>query len=431
MNLIRFNLVLFALTAVFSCEERNNDQESLTFTLPELVTISPATVTQTTAILTGSLISTGDTNIIEKGFYWGTEPNTINSGVKIQDDSQNKYFSILIEDLIDETKYYVNAYAINSIGISYGGELSFITDSYKLSKVVMEKSDNYTFQSIPINAEITDNGGAEIIEKGFYWGLNPNSELTGTKHQIELNEGIFSDTLFDLIPNNTYYIRAYAINSVGITISNEISYILNLNISGPMLEDIDGNIYKTVYIGEQLWMAEDLKVTKYRDGSTIPLIIYDDSTGWPSILTDMRLSEMHYNHKVIQNSKNICPIGWHIPSNNEWRRLIDFIGGKESGGKLKEVGTLNWREPNSGASNESGFTALPRGIYSIDVENGMNRMNINGSSQYAFYWSSDYELETGLLSYWYLTYDNHQITEKSLVVSNANSQGFIIRCVAD
>ena len=134
--------------------------------------------------------------------------------------------------------------------------------------------------------------------------------------------------------------------------------------------DIDGNIYHTVDIGTQTWMVENLKTTRFNDGTDIPFV--SDGKQWEN-MTSAAACWYDNNHLykelygVLYNfyaakSGNICPQGWHVPSDAEWTKLSNFLGGETiAGGKLKETGTNLWWSPNSEATNESGFTALPGG----------------------------------------------------------------------
>jgi uncharacterized protein (TIGR02145 family) len=145
---------------------------------------------------------------------------------------------------------------------------------------------------------------------------------------------------------------------------------------GPNITDGEGNIYKTVNIGTQQWMAENLKVSKYSDGTTIPNI--SDNTQWQNNTTG---AWAFYNNDAVNNTKygklynwyavspttngnkNVCPTGWHVPTDAEWTILIDYLGGESvAGGKMKEAGTTSWNSPNTDATNTSLFTALPVGF---------------------------------------------------------------------
>ena len=135
------------------------------------------------------------------------------------------------------------------------------------------------------------------------------------------------------------------------------------------IADIEGNKYKTVSIGTQIWMAENLKTIKYNDGTPIPLVT--DSTKWGYLETPaycwFRNNESKYkntygalyNFYAVKTGK-LCPQGWHVSSNDDWYKLSAFlIDNNDIGGKLKEKGTAHWSPPNTDATNETGFTALP------------------------------------------------------------------------
>jgi uncharacterized protein (TIGR02145 family) len=146
------------------------------------------------------------------------------------------------------------------------------------------------------------------------------------------------------------------------------------------VKDIDNNRYDIITIGTQTWMAENLKTTRYNDGSLIPLIT--DGTAWetastneapgycwynaPNVSTNLIAYGALYNWYAINPStngnKNVCPVGWHVPTDGEWITLTTFLGGMAvAGGKMKEAGLAHWKTPNTGATNESGFAGLPGG----------------------------------------------------------------------
>ena len=133
--------------------------------------------------------------------------------------------------------------------------------------------------------------------------------------------------------------------------------------------DIDGNVYKTVKIGNQTWMAENLRTTKYRNGDPIPLIT--DAGAWSNLgsgayqgplFSDKLEYGNFYNWFAVSDPRNIAPEGWHVATDAEFTELASFLGGNAiAGNKLKETGTTHWKDPNTG-TNESGFTALGNGI---------------------------------------------------------------------
>ncbi len=156
--------------------------------------------------------------------------------------------------------------------------------------------------------------------------------------------------------------------------------VLTLNTIAQTVTDVDGNIYNTVTISTQTWLKENLKTTKYDDNTSIPLVT--ENSAWNTLVT---LGYCWYNNDIENKStygalynwyavsrttngdKNICPSGWHVPTDAEWTTLNDFLGDSSvAGGKLKETGTSHWKDPNSNATNEYGFTALPGGFRGTD-----------------------------------------------------------------
>ena len=178
---------------------------------------------------------------------------------------------------------------------------------------------------------------------------------------------------------------------------------LNDEVNGTVT-DIDGNVYRTVKIGEQWWMAENLRVKHYRYGDTIPYLI--DDTTWGSWFSQIigaccsyTYNEMNakvfgllYNWYAVNDRRSIAPEGWHVASEADWIKLEMFLGmstsesarglwrGKDEGGKLKETGTAHWKSPNDGATDEFNFSALPGGAHFIN--------QFIGLGSYAFFWTS-------------------------------------------
>ncbi len=139
------------------------------------------------------------------------------------------------------------------------------------------------------------------------------------------------------------------------------------------VDDVDNNRYDVIRIGSQLWMKENLRVTRYRNGELIgttdpatkditsetsPKYQWASNNEEGSVGTYGRI----YTWSAIMDKRKICPVGWHVPSHNEWMDLSDYLGGLDiAGGKLKEAGLAHWNSPNTDATNESGFTAIPGG----------------------------------------------------------------------
>lgn len=159
------------------------------------------------------------------------------------------------------------------------------------------------------------------------------------------------------------------------------------------VSDREGNVYKTVVIGTQTWMAENLKTTLYQNGdpigttSTVNLDISTESLPkyqWAYDGNESNISTYGrlYTWHVATDSRKLCPAGWHLPTDAEWTTLTTFLGGESAaGGKLKETATTHWLTPNADATNDTKYTALPGGY--------RNQTGVfTGMGNYGFWWSS-------------------------------------------
>ena len=263
--------------------------------------------------------------------------------------------------------------------------------------------DSISNISAKSGGEIKSDGGLAITAKGICWSTKSSPTITDSKTTDGTSAGNFTSNLTGLKAGLIYFVRAYATNSKGTSYGNEISFkTLKLIGLGQNITDIDGNIYKTVYIGSQQWMAENLKVSKYNDGTVIPNITEDSkwsnltSGAWAYLNNDAAYNVKYgklYNwyavSKTTNGNKNVCPTGWHVPTDAEWTVLTDYLGGLTvAGGKMKEVGTTSWNSPNTDVTNASLFSALPGGFR-------FNDGSFFNIGYYGYWWSStDFEFNT-------------------------------------
>ena len=194
--------------------------------------------------------------------------------------------------------------------------------------------------------------------------------------------------------------------------------------------DIDGNVYKTVKIGNQVWMAENLKVTRYRNGDPIPYVT--DNSQWANLSSGAYCNYDNntsyaakygrlYNWSAVKDRRGLAPAGWRVPTDADWQKLIDYLGGESvAGDKLKEAGITYWKSPNTTANNASGFTALPGGYRHY----GNGTFDLIGLS--AYWWSST---EYSSASPWYrlLSYSPSAVFR----LYSRTQYGFSVRCVRD
>ena len=304
-----------------------------------------------------------------------------------------------------------------------------------LTLVACDKEEVVPKPEPPTNLEATVVSTTQI---NLSWNDNSDNE-TGFKLESKIGADTYSvmattgkdEQSFNatgLSSNTNYSFRVRAFNSEHEegAYSNEVSAKTLEDIK---VTDVDGNVYLAVTIGTQVWMAENLKTSKLKDGTAIPLVTDDQE--WNQLTSpgyswndndESSYGETYgglYNWYALESGK-LCPAGWHVPSVGEWEFLINFLGGEDiAGGKLKEGGTEHWLNPNTGGSNESGFRALPGGYH-----NSTGSYNL--IHEYGRFWTStSNDFQTAF--YWFFGYQSTAATSSV----NIKSSGFSVRCVMD
>jgi uncharacterized protein (TIGR02145 family) len=252
----------------------------------------------------------------------------------------------------------------------------------------------------------TGEGSSTIAVRGISWSTKINPTINDNKTSDGLGIGTFQSLLTGLIPGTTYYLRAYATNSAGTTYGNEISFTT-------ILADASGNVYERLVIGEQIWMDRNLSTTKYSNGDAITSGVYVQQGSANNAEVYGQLS----NWAVTVDSRNVCPTGWHVPSETEWNVLLSQVS---THAELKESGYTHWFAPNTGATNSIGFTALPGGYYSGSVTTGIQAI--------ASFWFRD-EANATMGKGFKLYYNNDPDTGD--LVYSEKYTAFSVRCLKD
>lgn len=285
---------------------------------------------------------------------------------------------------------------------------------------------NITQSGAVVGGQVISAKSGAVISRGICWSTGTSPSV---RDNIEKNEGGAGDyfiTITGLRPDAEYYARAFVIRASDTIYGNIISFITP---DFGSLTDIDGNEYKTVTIGNQTWMSENLAVTRYNDGNLIPL--ETDSVMWTSLSSpaycwynnDKEVYKQSYGalyNGYTAVSGRLCPAGWHVPSDAEWDILAAYLGGADvAGGKMKESGTSRWVRPNTGASNMSNFNALPGGLRYFDG-------NFRDLGFGAYWWSST-QLNPERAFFRFVFH------EESIIYrfDNLKRIGFSVRCLKD
>ncbi len=240
--------------------------------------------------------------------------------------------------------------------------------------------------------------------------------------------------LWDLVPGKKYYFRIKVVTPTGTVYGTEKTFntsdttrseiLYNDELDYGTITDIEGNSYKTIQIGAQTWMAQNLETTKLNDGKDIPVVLVKSdwtalsSPGYCYYNYDSLSYGVLYNWYTVSTGR-LCPEGWHVPADEEWTALIDYLGGEvDAGSLIKETGLSHWNSPNTGATNESGFTALPGGYRS-------NSGVFNNIRRFGYWWSSTEAPSSNDAYYRKVSY-TYTNTDRS---SSNKKSGLSVRCI--
>ena len=230
---------------------------------------------------------------------------------------------------------------------------------------------NITASSAQCGGVLYHEGDEPVTEKGLCWSAHSEPDLQGPHMAAAPGLGNFTMTMNGLTSGN-YYVRAYAKTDAGETYGRSMKFVVPFGF----MTDVDGNQYRTVKIGGQVWMTENLRVTRYRDGTPIPYTtlatgnwsttthaycVMDDNMG------NLQQYGALYNAYVVHNSKKIAPVGWHVPSLNELQILINTLGAENAAVHLKKQEGGHWGSDL--ADNSSGFDAMPSGTRYTSYQN--------------------------------------------------------------
>jgi uncharacterized protein (TIGR02145 family) len=390
--------------------------------LPSVITTNVTSITALTAASGGNVISDGGATVLLRGVCWSIVSNPTTTDNKTIDGGGTGTFTSSITGLIPNTTYFVRAYATNSVGTIYGNERSFTSQSGVISLTTTPVS-SLTGVTAVSGGNITNDGGAAVTFRGVCWSTNANPTIYDSYTVDGSGTGMFVSNLTGLTANTFYYVRAYAINSVGTSYGNELTFTTFTSCPGIPSITYGGKTYYTLQIGTQCWLSENLNIGTRIDGffgqnnnSTIEKYCYNDLESNCDVYGGLYQWGEMMQYIGTEGSQGICPTGWHIPTDAEWTTLTTYLGGESvAGGKMKEAGTAHWASPNEGATNSSGFTARAGGFRSID---GGYFLQIK---EYAYFWSSSATWERGL------NYFNDDVGR-----ANAYSDiGISVRCVKD
>ncbi len=378
-------------------EQYNSELIPLIFTLPlPTVTTDAATnITTSEAQLNGSVTGVAGYPVLERGFVFadnaeltGTVTYTNGAGVGS--------FHVTVSNLQVATRYYYRAYAQTALGVQYG-DIRFFYTQAELPEVHTLQVTDVKASRATCEGNVTYNGGAYVTARGVCYSTSPNPTLSDNYTTNGNGDGSFTSLITGLIADTTYYVRAYATNSVGTTYGEQLIFTTQppFYCGIDSVADYDGNVYPTVEIGYQCWTKENLRTTHYEDGTAIPVgSVLSENVAYRYAPNDNSANVPIYGylynwaavmHGAASSSANpsgvqgICPDGWHVPSEAELMQLINFVSSQSQygcGGDNSNIvkalsSAMGWRcvstnnvcyaDFDISLNNATGFSAIPIG----------------------------------------------------------------------
>ena len=409
--------------------------------VPTLTTAAASAITLTTATSGGTISSDGGGAITARGVCWNTSENPlITDNIATDAATGTGSFVSNLTGLTAGTTYYIRAYATNSAGTAYGNQETFITLPVVEPTLTTTAVSAITNSTATSGGTISDDGGGAITARGICWNTSENPLLTDNiATDAATGTGSFVSNLTGLTAGTTYYIRAYATNRVGTAYGNQLSFITPVQVT-----DIEGNVYKTVAIGTQIWMAENLKTTKFNTTPPTDIPNVTDALTWKDLTTpayswygntiaNKDIYGAMYNWFTVATG-NLCPAGWHEPTDADFNTLEVYLGiplvnvndwgwrGTDQGTRLKS--TTGWDAGGNG-TNTSGFTALPGGYRHYGTS---NFWGLGGNT---FFWSAttdNLSIDAPNVA-WYRQLDSAEPRINKM--TTFKTAGKYVRCVKD
>ena len=374
---------------------------------PSATTQAATDVTATSAILHGAVnanyVSTTVSLEYGTSTSYGSSTPATPSPVT---GSTSTNVSANLAGLSAGTTYHFRIKTVNSLGTTNGTDMTFTTLG-QAPTANTQAACCLSSSGAKLNGSVNPNYLSTTVT--FEYGLTNayGNSVTATQSPVTGNSATsVSAGISGLNSGTTYHFRIKAVNSLGTSYGDDMAFSI-------LIADIDGNLYQSVKIGNQVWLASNLKTTKYSNGDVISSGIYVQGND----LNDAAIYGRLYTWTVAVDGRNVCPTGWHVPSEVEWNVLLSNV---ISPADLKEQGLVHWFSPNTGATNSVSFTALPGGYFDGSVTTGLQAI--------ASFWFKD---EVGAIyGRGFKLYYNNSPNPGDYVNSEKNT-AFSVRCLKD
>jgi uncharacterized protein (TIGR02145 family) len=422
----------------------------LTEHAPSLEIVPATEISFTSFTCGGDVTDSGTYAVTARGLCWATTPDPVMTGEHLHLGNGIGVFSASLTNLQPETTYYVRAYAVNAVGVTYSTPITVNTLTPQVPTVTTDSVSMYN----ECLATVVSDGGAPILQRGFCYDTLPNPTLESGVVTVEGSVGEFIATLSGLPIGKLYFVRAFATNAKGTTYGNQFDFYAGCDMK--TLTDYDGNVYNTVLIGNQCWMKENLRTTHYSDGWPIEHgNTYSSSVGYYYYPGNNNSGEnvdvygLLYNWKATMREEEasdsipsgvqgLCPEGWHVPSMSELNALANYVSAQPGYLCNEDIAkslcdSIGWLEQtvscspgyDSYANNATGFSARGAGGYS-----GYSHQIVDFQNK-AYFWSTTLKTNYPEGVWWKGFAANnksfHTVTNQTNVL--APHAGYSVRCL--
>jgi uncharacterized protein (TIGR02145 family) len=404
------------------------DGSDMTFTtleVPTAVTTAVSAVTNNSATINGTVNAKNSSATVtfEYGLTtaYGTSITAIQSPVS---GNTNTSVSANLTGLAQGTTYHYKVKAISAGGSAEGTDQTFITGQPPTATTTNATAVSST--GATLNGTVNANNLSTTVTFEYGTTTSYGTTVNASQSPVSGNTSIgVSAVITGLSPSTIYHFRVKCNSTGGAIDGNDQTFITSATLT--TVTDYDGNIYNAVQIGTQVWMQSNLKAARFNNGIYVPNLTYGGDWGGSSSAAccDYNNSPTNsvtygklYNFSAAIDVRNLCPTGWHVPTDDEWLTLINYNGGNNGAGdKLKEAGANHWSSGNN-ATNSSGFTALPGG-YRFAAGDPFSNIGFSGS-----WWTST--IYSSAYSFAYSLVNNTSVADR---FSANMGYGYSVRCI--
>jgi uncharacterized protein (TIGR02145 family) len=421
----------------------NDISFTTTTSVATLTTTAVSAITQTTAVSGGTITSNGGSAITVTGICWSTTASPSTTDAKTIDGALTGTFTGNLTGLTPGTIYHVRAYAINGAGTAYGNDVQFTSGSASVPTLTTTVISAITNTGATSGGDITSDGGGTVTARGVCYATTATPTILNSVTTNGAGIGPFTSPITGLQTGTVYYVRAYATNAAGTGYGAQ--QIFSTTFETGILIDQDGNHYTTAHIGAQWWMTQNLQATSLSDVGHTPIVNIVDPTNWMAQTTPARCWYNNneatygaaygsmYNWFTVATG-NLCPTGWHVPTDAEFQALEVYLG-MATGGLAGQVDAWGWRGTDQGTkmksttlwlnagngTNTSGFNAPPGGYRFAGDGSFANLGDLS------YWWTATEDAVGPTGTGWYRRMDGNQTGVYR--ATTAKTAGKYVRCV--